>query len=81
MSFKAMPASNIPTGFFFREDKLWIPDPFIENGRKEMKHDVTVPNFYMRVYPNGTIRYDLRYKSRYVFAETSYLSLPAACWD
>ena len=53
-----MPASNIPTGFFFREDKLWIPDPFIENGRKEMKHDVTVPNFYMRVYPNGTIRYD-----------------------
>ncbi len=44
-----------------RQDRIWVPDPFISNGKEEETHDVTVPNFYMRVYPNGTIRYDLRW--------------------
>lgn len=37
-----------------------MPDPFFANGKDETMHEVTVPNFYLRIYPDGTIRYDMR---------------------
>ena len=43
-------------------DNVWIPDLFFPNEKKASFHVVTVPNRSMRVFPNGTIIYSVRFE-------------------
>uniref|UniRef100_A0AC34QIR2 Uncharacterized protein n=1 Tax=Panagrolaimus sp. JU765 TaxID=591449 RepID=A0AC34QIR2_9BILA len=40
--------------------RIWVPDIYFANARKAELQDVTVPNFNLYVYSNGTIAYSLR---------------------
>ena len=42
-------------------DNVWTPDLFFPNEKAASFHDVTVPNKLMRVYPNGTIVFSIRW--------------------
>ena len=42
-------------------DKLWVPDLFVKNAKREVFHDVTLPNRLLYLDPNGTITYSQRY--------------------
>lgn len=42
-------------------EMLWVPDTFIVDSKKSFLHDITVENRLIRIYPNGTVLYALRY--------------------
>uniref|UniRef100_A0A8C9TT58 Gamma-aminobutyric acid receptor subunit pi n=1 Tax=Scleropages formosus TaxID=113540 RepID=A0A8C9TT58_SCLFO len=44
---------------------LWVPDTFIVDSKRSFLHDITVENRLIRIFPNGTVLYALRY----------------SCWD
>ncbi|CAI4224613.1 unnamed protein product [Auanema sp. JU1783] len=39
---------------------LWHPDIYFANARTASFHDITMPNFLVWIYPNGTVWYDCR---------------------
>ncbi|XP_064602547.1 glycine receptor subunit alpha-2-like isoform X2 [Liolophura sinensis] len=40
--------------------KLWIPDLYFMNSKKETFHTVTAPNALLRIFPNGDVFYSQR---------------------
>jgi len=40
--------------------KVWMPDLFFSNEREGHKHNIIVPNVYVRISPNGSILYSIR---------------------
>lgn len=43
---------------------LWVPDTFIVDSKKSFLHDITVENRLIRIFPNGTVLYALRWEIR-----------------
>ncbi|XP_050416355.1 glycine receptor subunit alpha-2 [Patella vulgata] len=41
-------------------DAVWVPDVYFRNEKTAAFHDVTVPNRYLHLYPNGTVVYSMR---------------------
>lgn len=41
-------------------EKMWSPDTFIANGRGSYLHEITVPNMYIRIDPDGKISFSQR---------------------
>lgn len=41
-------------------EMMWHPDLYFANARSSDFHYVTAPNFFLWVYPNGTVYYDTR---------------------
>ncbi|XP_064636845.1 glycine receptor subunit alpha-2-like isoform X2 [Lineus longissimus] len=39
---------------------IWRPDAVFVNERRGARHDITVPNIYIRLHPNGTINFSQR---------------------
>ncbi|BFZ24626.1 hypothetical protein BsWGS_27665 [Bradybaena similaris] len=39
---------------------VWVPDVYFKNEKRASFHNVTVPNRYMHIYPNGTVKYSMR---------------------
>lgn len=39
------------------KDQIWLPDLFFRNGKKGYIHNMTTPNYLMRVKPNGEVLY------------------------
>ena len=37
--------------------KIWVPDTFFVNGKKSFLHKITVPNRFIRVFPDGMVSY------------------------
>lgn len=44
-------------------DQLWVPDTYFLNDKKSFVHGVTVKNRMIRLHPDGTVLYGLRYGS------------------
>jgi len=42
-------------------DHLWVPDTYFLNDKKSFVHGVTVKNRMIRLHPDGTILYGLRW--------------------
>lgn len=42
-------------------DQLWLPDTYFLNDKKSFLHGVTVKNRMIRLHPDGTVLYGLRY--------------------
>ncbi|CAL8096973.1 unnamed protein product [Calicophoron daubneyi] len=40
-----------------QKNRLWIPDLFFRNGKKGFMHDMSVPNYLIRVESNGNVLY------------------------
>lgn len=49
-------------------DQLWLPDTYFLNDKKSFLHGVTVKNRMIRLHPDGTVLYGLRYKHTFCFA-------------
>ena len=45
---------------FSRTVMLWIPDLFFSNEKKARFHEITVPNRYVRLWPNGELLFSQR---------------------
>lgn len=43
-------------------DQLWVPDTYFINDKKSFVHGVTVKNRMIRLHPDGTVLYGLRYE-------------------
>ncbi|KAF3708573.1 Gamma-aminobutyric acid receptor subunit pi GABA(A) receptor subunit pi Precursor [Channa argus] len=43
---------------------LWVPDTFIVDSKKSFLHDITVENRLIRIFPNGTVLYALRWYNK-----------------
>lgn len=41
-------------------DKIWKPDTTFLNGQRSYLHKITVPNRFIRVFPNGKVSYSQR---------------------
>lgn len=41
-------------------NKLWLPDLYFMNSKKETFHTVTAPNALLRIFPNGDVFYSQR---------------------
>ncbi|XP_055894512.1 glycine receptor subunit alpha-4-like isoform X2 [Biomphalaria glabrata] len=39
---------------------VWVPDVYFKNVKKASFHNVTVPNRYIHIYPNGSVIYSTR---------------------
>ncbi|XP_046380472.1 glycine receptor subunit alpha-2-like isoform X2 [Haliotis rufescens] len=39
---------------------VWVPDVYFRNEKDASFHEVTVPNKYMHLYPDGRVRYSMR---------------------
>lgn len=50
---------------------LWVPDTFIVDSKKSFLHDITVENRLIRIFPNGTVLYALRWEELCGFIYTS----------
>lgn len=42
-------------------DQLWVPDTYFLNDKKSFVHGVTVKNRMIRLHPDGTVLYGLRW--------------------
>lgn len=42
-------------------DSLWVPDTYFLNDKKSFVHGVTVKNRMIRLHPDGTVLYGLRW--------------------
>ena len=40
--------------------KVWMPDTFFRNEKEARKHEIIVPNVYVRIFPTGEILYSIR---------------------
>ena len=40
--------------------KMWSPDTYISNGRGSYLHEISVPNMYIRINPDGEINFSQR---------------------
>ena len=54
LPYNVTPYDNIPFGYEFQQ-KIWTPDTFFPNEKRSTVHSATVPNYYVRLYPNGRI--------------------------
>ena len=43
--------------------KIWKPDTVFLNGQRSYLHKITVPNRFIRVFPNGKVSYSQVFKS------------------
>lgn len=43
-------------------DQLWVPDTYFINDKKSFVHGVTVKNRMIRLHPDGTVLYGLRWE-------------------
>lgn len=41
-------------------DLIWKPDPYFVNSKSSQFHVVSFPNFRMRVFPDGLVKYTVR---------------------
>lgn len=48
-------------------DQLWLPDTYFLNDKKSFLHGVTVKNRMIRLHPDGTVLYGLRYKHTFCY--------------
>lgn len=48
-------------------DQLWVPDTYFLNDKKSFVHGVTVKNRMIRLHPDGTVLYGLRWDSNLFF--------------
>lgn len=49
-------------------DQLWVPDTYFLNDKKSFVHGVTVKNRMIRLHPDGTVLYGLRWDSNLYYA-------------
>ncbi|CAL8100234.1 unnamed protein product [Calicophoron daubneyi] len=47
------------------KEKLWLPDLFFRNGKDGYLHKLTLPNYLLRVYPNGNVLYSQKITMRF----------------
>jgi hypothetical protein len=40
---------------------IWVPDTHFPGIKEGRKHDITATNEVIRIFPNGTILYSMRY--------------------
>lgn len=40
--------------------RVWMPDTFFRNEKEARKHEIIVPNVYVRIFPDGEILYSIR---------------------
>lgn len=59
LQYNATGVSELALNWQFLE-KIWVPDTFFVNGRKSYLHKITVPNRFVRIYPNGRVSYSQR---------------------
>ena len=44
--------------------RIWMPDTFFRNEKFGSFHKILQPNLYIRIYPDGTILYSIRYLNK-----------------
>ncbi len=49
--------------------KVWMPDTFFRNEKEARKHEIIVPNVYVRIFPDGEILYSIRLAYRKILVE------------
>lgn len=54
-------------------DQLWLPDTYFLNDKKSFLHGVTVKNRMIRLHPDGTVLYGLRYKPLLLIYHSVYV--------
>lgn len=42
-------------------NRVWMPDLFFSNEKEGHFHDIIMPNVYIRIFPNGSVLYSIRY--------------------
>lgn len=47
------------------KNQLWLPDLFFRNGIEGYLHKMTLPNYLLRVYPNGHVLYSQKITMRF----------------
>ncbi|VDO00083.1 unnamed protein product [Rodentolepis nana] len=47
------------------KDNIWTPDLFFRNGKDGYLHKMTLPNFLLRVHPNGEVLYSQKITMRF----------------
>ncbi|VDM31549.1 unnamed protein product [Hydatigera taeniaeformis] len=47
------------------KNQLWLPDLFFRNGKEGYLHKMTLPNYLLRVYPNGKVLYSQKITMRF----------------
>ncbi|VDN16075.1 unnamed protein product [Dibothriocephalus latus] len=47
------------------KESLWLPDLFFRNGKDGYLHKMTLPNYLLRVYPNGHVLYSQKITMRF----------------
>ncbi|CUT99575.1 glycine receptor subunit alpha 1 [Echinococcus multilocularis] len=47
------------------KDQVWLPDLFFRNGKDGYLHKMTLPNYLLRVYPNGKVLYSQKITMRF----------------
>lgn len=55
-------------------DQLWVPDTYFINDKKSFVHGVTVKNRMIRLHPDGTVLYGLRWELFPVFTLQPFLA-------
>ncbi|KAM7538750.1 hypothetical protein Aperf_G00000047412 [Anoplocephala perfoliata] len=47
------------------KEQVWLPDLFFRNGKEGYLHKMTLPNYLLRVYPNGKVLYSQKITMRF----------------
>nr|AGV21041.1 glutamate-gated chloride channel subunit 2 isoform 2 [Schistosoma mansoni] len=47
------------------KEQLWLPDLFFRNGKDGYLHKLTLPNYLLRVHPNGNVLYSQKITMRF----------------
>uniref|UniRef100_A0A5K3EQC9 Ig-like domain-containing protein n=1 Tax=Mesocestoides corti TaxID=53468 RepID=A0A5K3EQC9_MESCO len=47
------------------KEQVWLPDLFFRNGKDGYLHKMTLPNYLLRVYPNGKVLYSQKITVRF----------------
>lgn len=47
------------------KESLWLPDLFFRNGKDGFLHKMTLPNYLLRVHPNGEVLYSQKITMRF----------------
>nr|CDS30848.1 glycine receptor subunit alpha 1 [Hymenolepis microstoma] len=47
------------------KEQVWLPDLFFRNGKDGYLHKMTLPNYLLRVYPNGKVLYSQKITMRF----------------
>lgn len=42
-------------------NRVWMPDLFFSNEKEGHFHNIIMPNVYIRIFPNGSVLYSIRY--------------------